>query len=74
MSLWIVIYIAGAVAETIGPLPYDMDECLKRTAEKSAEIDAQFAQRSTIGGMVRTDIRIECIRSERRPAPPSPHR
>lgn len=35
MKLFMVIYVGGLVGGTIGPLPYDMDECERRMAEIS---------------------------------------
>lgn len=30
MKLWLIIYNMGFIGGTIGPLPYDMKECLER--------------------------------------------
>jgi hypothetical protein len=38
--LWIVVMLYGHIGATFGPLPYDMDECLHRIADKKAEIAA----------------------------------
>lgn len=43
MNLWIVVYSGFHVAGSVGPLPYDMNECLARAAEKNTELQAQVA-------------------------------
>lgn len=30
MKLWFVIYNMGLIGGTVGPLPYDMKECIER--------------------------------------------
>lgn len=35
MMLWIMVYVAGTLGGTIGPLPYGMDECQHRAAEET---------------------------------------
>lgn len=32
-SLYVVIYVYGLIGGTIGPLPYDEQECFKRVAK-----------------------------------------
>ena len=29
-ALWLIIYTAGTIGGFAGPVPYDMDECIKR--------------------------------------------
>lgn len=76
MNLWIVITIAGHLAETIGPIPRTMDECHALVADKSREIDAKFADpalqadpRSWLDGhhLQRSDVVINCEFSDKRP-------
>lgn len=42
MHLWLVIRIFGNVAMSVGPLPYGIDECEVRRAERDAETDQIF--------------------------------
>jgi hypothetical protein len=42
MNLWIVIMIAGKLAETVGPVPYGMDRCQELVSDKAADIDALY--------------------------------
>jgi hypothetical protein len=37
MKLWFILMIYGSPAVVVGPLPYDMDECRARAAEKVLE-------------------------------------
>lgn len=76
MKLWIVMTLMGKLASTIGPLPYGMDECAVRVAEKSAEVDKTFAEPayqanpdSWLDGhhLVRSDLVISCVESDERP-------
>lgn len=36
LKLWIVIYVAGQLAVSLGPLPYGMEECKQRIAAEKA--------------------------------------
>lgn len=38
MKLWLVLYAAGQVGGTWGPLPYDMDRCIEVRDERQAAI------------------------------------
>jgi hypothetical protein len=67
MSLFMVIYIAGQVGATVGPLPYGIEECERQAAEKVAEGNEHAA---TPEGYTLRDIRIAC---EFHAEPPQPH-
>lgn len=38
MKLWLVLYAGQQIGGTWGPLPYDMDECLSRAAERQQSV------------------------------------
>ena len=38
-KLWIVIYLVGEIAGTVGPLPYAIDECEKRAVTTQNQFD-----------------------------------
>lgn len=40
MKLFIVVYLATNLAATIGPVPYDMEECQARVEEEMSIINA----------------------------------
>lgn len=38
MKLWLVLYAAGQVGGTWGPLPYDMNRCIEVREERRADL------------------------------------
>lgn len=74
MSLWLVVTIFGKVALSVGPLPYGMDECHVRAAEKVKEFDEGFVRNAdkvwTLDGttVARGDVKVDCVEAEARPA------
>lgn len=69
MKLWLVLYLAGNVYFTIGPLPADEAACKAEAAELIATLDPAWveAQGTTTG-----DVRAECEWSTKRPEPDEP--
>jgi hypothetical protein len=76
MKIWFIVTIFGTISATWGPLPYDMAECHKRLAEKTAEIDQTFVsdklatdERMRIDGrqITRADVMLGCVQSDVRP-------
>jgi hypothetical protein len=65
MKLFVVIYIAGQIGGTVGPVPYDMDECRVRAAEMYGTIDPATR---TPQGITKQDVRFECELHAQRPA------
>ncbi len=65
MKLFIVIYIAGLIGGTIGPLPYDFKECKRRAAEKMAEFDQKVI---TPEGYRASDVKLICEWHVNRPS------
>ncbi len=57
MPLYLVIYIAGLVGATIGPLPMTLPECLKFAAYEAAQMDTKI---TTPQGYSSKDIRFSC--------------
>lgn len=57
MKLYIVVYIAGLIGGTVGPLPYGPDECARRVAEQHAALNRDL---TTPQGFTWRDIRFEC--------------
>lgn len=64
MKLYIVIYLAGLVGGTVGPLPYGFDECQRRAAEKQAEADPSVV---TPQGYRASDVKLVCEWHSTRP-------
>ena len=64
MKLWIIIYLAGELVGSVGPLPYGPDECEKRIAEKMAEANHDVV---TPGGFTTKDVRLACEYRDARP-------
>jgi hypothetical protein len=64
MKLYIVIYLAGLIGGTIGPLPYDMEECQRRVAAEMAQVDPTI---TTPNGFSAKDVRLACEWHEVRP-------
>lgn len=64
MKLFMIIYLAGNMVGTIGPLPYDMDECLHRAEKlwKSGDHGAVTKQ-----GFTTRDVRFACEYHNERP-------
>ena len=57
MKLYMVIYLAGQIVGTVGPLPYDAKLCEQRAAEKMAEADHTV---TTPEGFTTKDVRLTC--------------
>lgn len=64
LELYMVIYMAGHVAGTIGPLPYDMEECKHRAEELWAK---GHADRVTPDGFTMKDVKFVCEKHTIRP-------
>lgn len=63
-KLYILIYLAGKLVGTIGPLPYGMDECHERIAEKMATVNSdEFKRRAAR----ESDLNLRCEFHETRP-------
>jgi hypothetical protein len=65
MKLFVIIYIAGQIGATVGPVPYGMDECRVRAAEMYDTIDPNVR---TPEGVMKHDVRFECEMHAERPA------
>lgn len=76
MKLWLVILIFGEIAATVGPLPYDMQECVWRAADLAREADEIFASGRMDDQLVkgkhvtRSDLVHECRYAVIRPREP----
>lgn len=68
MKLWLIVYVAGQIGMTVGPLPYGMDECLSRADDKLAEIHEE-SKGNTTKETVAATITIKCEWNELRPTP-----
>jgi hypothetical protein len=64
VSLYVVIYSLNQVGGSIGPLPYDMNECQERAAAIYESLDANKAAED---GITRKDVRLACEFREVRP-------
>jgi hypothetical protein len=64
MSIYLVVYIAGLVGGSIGPLPYDMAECQRRAETYNAE---QGTDHVSPQGWSRDDVLFVCERHSKRP-------
>jgi hypothetical protein len=75
MRIWAVLYIMGKAGLAVGPLPYGMEECKIRTAEKTTEIanslwnsDDQLAYLiKEFPGITKQDIVMSCVESRETP-------
>ncbi len=71
MKLWMLIVIFGQVTGTVGPLPYDMDECWSRIDDMRLNMAADQSEGRTaiIDGRMATpdDITLTCARIDNRP-------
>lgn len=50
-KLWMVIYVGSHVGGSVGPLPYDMAECERRSLEMNAKIDREKDKPEVIAKM-----------------------
>jgi len=64
MNLYIVIYIAGLIGGTVGPLPYGLKECQQRAVETLAEVDPNVV---TPQGYRGSDVKMVCEWHDVRP-------
>jgi hypothetical protein len=76
MSVWLVITFFGQVASVTGPLPYDVDRCMKLAGEQRSILDQRFeadefikAPPAKLRGKIvtRADVAVECRTSDDRP-------
>lgn len=65
MKIFMIIYIAGKIGMTIGPLPYGLEECIVRAADIMAQANPQVI---TPEGYTSKDVSIECELHFERPA------
>jgi hypothetical protein len=63
-NLWIVIRLKGDIGGTVGPLPYDIDECQRRASELTENADQHVV---TPQGYSVKDVSITCEFHEQRP-------
>lgn len=64
MKLYLVIYMAGLIGGTVGPLPYGIEECHSRASEILAQLDQSVI---TPQGFTAKDVRLECEFHDTRP-------
>lgn len=64
MKLFMVIYLAGRIVGTSGPLPYDEDECRHRANELWRGGDHSAVTKE---GFTTNDVRFVCERHDDRP-------
>ena len=64
MSLWFVIYIAGKVGGSVGPLPYDFAECQSRAVDMYRQLKPDVV---TPEGLTEADVRFACEYHDARP-------
>lgn len=69
MYLWLVLYVAGHIIITVGPLPADEAACKAQAAEMVATIDPDWVEEQ---GTTTGDVRAECEWSTTRPEPEEP--
>lgn len=73
MKLWLVVYVLGDIASTIGPLPGDLNNCAIQAARIEREFDRTFVEFNVeedgIDGKTvhRDDISFGCVESDIRP-------
>lgn len=65
MNLFLVIYIAGLVGGTVGPLPYGVEECRGRAADLWSELKPGVL---TPEGFTRDDVAFKCEFHDQRPS------
>lgn len=64
LKLWVVLYVAGSVQGTWGPLPYGLAECWDRTAVMMLDL----RERSAKHGVDVSEWRLACEYHGVRPA------
>lgn len=65
MNLFFVIYVAGVLGGTVGPLPYGMEECQRRAAEMWSGFKPGVL---TPEGLTRDDVVFKCEFHDQRPS------
>lgn len=45
MKTWMLLVVSSSIGGTWGPLPYDMDECLRRADDENAVMRGNMAAR-----------------------------
>lgn len=64
MKLFMVIYFAGQVAGSVGPLPYGIEECRQRSADILAHGNKDV---TTSEGIRLNDVKFDCQFLNERP-------
>lgn len=77
MNIWMVIYIAGVLQGSAGPLPYGILQCKMRAEQQEQEWDAVWKTHKLdidprmIGPdgkhLVRADYKADCVEQQDRP-------
>ena len=71
LKLFMVLSIFGNTVGTIGPLPYGIKECARRTSEMTATFEVAWLQKQEIkfDGRIVTpdDVRVSCVRTATEP-------
>lgn len=57
MKLWMIVYLAGQIVGSIGPLPYGMDECVLRADDQMSALDHSII---TEEGYTAEDVGFSC--------------
>lgn len=65
MKLFMVIYFAGQIGGTVGPLPYGIEECRTRAADIMSNAKQDVV---TPEGYTARDVKFECEFHRERPA------
>lgn len=64
MNAYVVIYVAGMIGATVGPLPYGKDQCEFRVKEI---LETSGPNVVTVDGYSAKDIKIACEYHKKRP-------
>lgn len=74
MKTWLVLKILSSTLASIGPLPYDLAECVERSKEFNKLIDNTFKDAKKVAELqttwpmlTRADVGYVCVESVERP-------
>lgn len=77
MKIWFVIFVAGKIGGTVGPVPYDMAECQSRADAENRKLQVALADGTDMAGRpistatkeyaLATKMQFGCMEAEQRP-------
>ena len=69
VDLWMVVIVAGVVAGSIGPLPYNIQECVRRADQQNVRLEQAWERGLRAEGVTLDNTFFVCMHRNIRPMP-----